>query len=108
LLAIQGDLLARLGDPDRAETMYRDAERMEREGWQQEQPQPGALARFLAERGRSIPEAAALAERAAGERQDVVTMDALAWSYFRAGRVTDAAGAMRRASDGGAAGCGSC
>ena len=97
-LAIQGDLLARLGDSDRAETMYRDAERMEREGWQQEQPQPGALARFLAERGRSIPEAVALAERAAGERQDVVTMDALAWSYFRAGRVADAAGAMRRAT----------
>ncbi len=40
----------------------------------------------------------ALAERAAGERQDVVTMDALAWSYFRAGRVSDAAGAMRRAT----------
>ena len=97
-LAIQGDLLARLGHLDRAEKMYRDAERVEREGWQQEQPQPGALARFLAERGRSIPEAIALAERAAGERQDVVTMDALAWSYFRAGRVADAASAMQRAT----------
>ncbi len=97
-LATQGDLLARLGHLDEAETIYREVERVEREGWKQEQPQPGALARFLAERGRDIPEAIALAERAAHERQDVVTMDALAWSYFRAGRVADAASAMQRAT----------
>ena len=86
-LAMQGDLLTRLGHLDDAEKLYREAEQVEREGWKQEQPQPGALARFLAERGRNIPEAIALAERAAAERQDVVTMDALAWSYFRGGRV---------------------
>jgi tetratricopeptide (TPR) repeat protein len=97
-LATQGDLLARLGHLDDAEAMYREAERVEREGWKQEQPQPGALARFLAERGRDIPEAIALAERAAHERQDVVTMDALAWSYFRAGRMADAASAIQRAT----------
>ena len=97
-LATQGDLLARLGHLDDAEAMYREAEHVEREGWKQEQPQPGALARFLAERGRNIPEAIALAERAARERQDVVTMDALAWSYFRAGRVADAATAIQRAT----------
>jgi tetratricopeptide (TPR) repeat protein len=97
-LATQGDLLARLGHVDDAEAMYREAERVEREGWKQEQPQPGALARFLAERGRDIPEAIALAERAARDRQDVVTMDALAWSYFRAGRVADAATAIQRAT----------
>ena len=97
-LAMQGDLLARLGHLDEAEDMYREAERAERDGWKQEQPQPGALARFLAERGRDIPEAIALAERAAHERQDVVTMDALAWSYFRAGRVADAASAIHRAT----------
>jgi tetratricopeptide (TPR) repeat protein len=97
-LATQGDLLARLGHLDEAEQIYREAERVEREGWKQEQPQPGALARFLAERGRDIPAAIALAERAAHERQDVVTMDALAWSYFRAGRVADAASAMQRAT----------
>jgi tetratricopeptide (TPR) repeat protein len=97
-LATQGDLLARLGHSEDAEKMYREAERVEREGWRQEHPQPGALARFLAERGRNIPEAIALAERAAHERQDVVTMDALAWSYFRAGRVADAASAIQRAT----------
>ena len=97
-LAIQGDLLAKMGHVDDAEKLYREAEQMEREGWEQEQPQPGALARFLAERGRNIPEAIALAERAANERQDVHTMDALAWSYFRGGRVADAASAIQRAT----------
>jgi Flp pilus assembly protein TadD len=97
-LATQGDLLARLGHVDDAEKLYREAEQVEREGWKQEQPQPGALARFLAERGRNIPEAIALAERAAAERQDVVTMDALAWSYFKGGRVADAARAIQRAT----------
>ena len=97
-LAMQGDLLTRLGHLDDAENVYREAEQVEREGWKQEQPQPGALARFLAERGRNIPEAIALAERAASERQDVVTMDALAWSYFRGGRVADAASAIQRAT----------
>ena len=97
-LAMQGDLLTRLGHLDDAEKLYREAEQVEREGWKQEQPQPGALARFLAERGRNIPEAIALAERAASERQDVVTMDALAWSYFRGGRVADAASAIQRAT----------
>ena len=96
-LAMQGDLLADLGVDD-AEKLYREAEQVEREGWKQEQPQPGALARFLAERGRNIPEAIALAERAASERQDVVTMDALAWSYFRGGRVADAATTIQRAT----------
>jgi tetratricopeptide (TPR) repeat protein len=97
-LAIRGDLLARIGRGEEAEKTYQEAERVERDGWKQEQPQPGALARFLAERGRNIPEAIALAERAAAERQDVVTMDALAWSYFRGGRVADAAAAMQRAT----------
>jgi tetratricopeptide (TPR) repeat protein len=97
-LATQGDLLAEMGHVDDAEKLYREAERLEREGWEQEQPQPGALARFLAERGRSIPEAIALAERAADERQDINTMDALAWSYFRGGRVADAASAIELAT----------
>ena len=97
-LATQGDLLVRLGHFEDAEKLYREAEQVEREGWKQEQPQPGALARFLAERGRNIPEAIALAERAAAERQDVVTMDALAWSYFKGGRVADAATAIQRAT----------
>ena len=96
--AWRGDLQAQLGDAAAAEASYRESERLEREGWASEQPQPGALARFFAERGRNIAEAVTLAERAAAERADIHTMDALAWSYFKAGRVADAERAIRRAT----------
>jgi tetratricopeptide (TPR) repeat protein len=95
LAAIVGDLHARLGDANRAEEMYVMAEQLERDGWASEEPQPQALARFLAERDRKIPEAVKLAEEAAAKRHDIFTMDALAWSYFKAGRLDDA----RRAAD---------
>jgi tetratricopeptide (TPR) repeat protein len=90
LAAVVGDLEARLGRGEVAESMYDEAERLEREGWANEEPQPQALARFLAERDRKIPEAVTLAESAAAKRRDVHTMDALAWSYYRAGRTKDA------------------
>ena len=96
--AIKGDILATLGNAAGAEAAYAESERLEREGWAQEQPQPGALARFLAERGRNLPEAVKLAETAAAERQDINTLDALAWSYYRVGRVNDAATAIARAT----------
>ena len=96
-LAMRGDLLAAVGDQAGAEAAYRDAERLEREGWEQEEPQPAALARFLAERGRGVSEAVMLAERAANGRADIYTMDALAWSYFRAGQLEDAERAIQRA-----------
>ena len=95
LAFVIGDLHARLGRPERAENMYVEGERLERAGWATEEPQPQALARFLAERGRKISEAVALAEEAAAKRRDLHTMDALAWSYYKAGRLQDA----RRASD---------
>jgi tetratricopeptide (TPR) repeat protein len=90
LAATVGDLLARTGDAAGAEAMYARAETLEREGWKSEQPQPGALARMLAERGRDVEEAVTLAEEAARGRSDIFTMDALAWSYFQTGRVSDA------------------
>jgi len=88
--AMLGDLHARLGHADRAEQFYVESERLERAGWASEEPQPQALARFLAERGRNIPEAVRLAEEASGRRHDVFTMDALAWSYYNAGRMHEA------------------
>ena len=86
-----GDLEARRGRGEAAEAMYVEGERLEREGWAQEEPQPQALARFLAERDRNIPEAIALAESAAAMRRDVMTMDALAWAYYKGGRLPEAA-----------------
>ena len=57
-----------------------------------------SLAGFLAERDRKLDEAVMLAERAAGRRQDVHTLDALAWAYFRVGRVQEAAAAADKAT----------
>jgi tetratricopeptide (TPR) repeat protein len=90
LAATIGDLLVRLGDRPGAEAMYAQAESLEREGWKMEEPQPAALARMLAERGRKIDEAVTLAERAARARHDIFTMDALAWAYFQSGRIEEA------------------
>lgn len=92
-----GDLLARTGDAAGAEAMYAQAETLEREGWKSEEPQPAALARMLAERGRNIPEAVMLAEEAARNRSDIFTMDALAWAYFQAGRLQEAEAASVQA-----------
>ena len=97
LAATVGDLLARTGDATGAEAMYAHAETLEREGWKSEEPQPAALARMLAERGRDVEEAVTLAEEGARTRSDIFTMDALAWAYFRAGRVSDAHAASVRA-----------
>ena len=102
-LALRGDLLSRLGRMAAAEEAYRASERLEREGWKQEHPQPAALARFLAERGRDLPQAVALAEAALRERRDIHTLDAAAWSYFRAGRIDDAASAIAEATKTGTA-----
>ena len=90
LAFVMGDLHRHLGDVRRAEEMYLEGERLEREGWATEEPQPQALARFLAERGRDIPSAVTLAEEAAAKRRDIHTLDALAWAYFRAGRLDEA------------------
>ena len=90
LAATVGDLLGRTGDAAGAEAMYVQAETLEREGWQSEEPQPAALARMLAERGRDVEEAVTLAEEAARSRSDIFTMDALAWAYYQAGRFPEA------------------
>ena len=95
IAAIVGDLSVELGDRTSADQYYAMAEQIERSGWTAGLRQPDRLARFLAERGRNIPEALTLAEEAATTRRDIMTLDTLAWSYFKAGRLTEA----RRVSD---------
>jgi tetratricopeptide (TPR) repeat protein len=97
-LAMRGDIARRVGDTGTATRAYADAERAEREGWKQEEPQPAALARFLAERRLNVNEAVTLAERAASVRRDIHTMDALAWAYFQAGHLDRAAEAIGAAT----------
>ena len=93
LAARTGDLLARLGRRDEAERQYALAEA----GWRVDAPEPRNLARFLADHDRKVPEAVAIAEKARVERHDIFTEDALAWAYFKAGRVADAREAIARA-----------
>ena len=93
LSARTGDLLDQLGRHDEAERQYALAEA----GWRVDAPEPKNLARFLADHNRKIPEAVAIAEKAAAERHDIFTEDSLAWAYFKAGRISAARGAIAQA-----------
>ena len=92
-LAIEGDALTGLGRIDEADRAYRLAEA----AWQSDVPEPARLARFLADHKRRLNDAVTIAESAAKDRQDIFTMDALAWSYFQAGRIADARTAIQAA-----------
>jgi tetratricopeptide (TPR) repeat protein len=94
------DLAAKLGDLYTAAGHDRDASRayaLAEAGWRFDAPHPAQLARFLADHEQQLGEALALAERTAAERHDIFTEDALAWCYFKSGRVHDAAAAIARA-----------
>lgn len=84
--AFAGDLLEKLGRHDEAERQFQLAEA----GWRVDGPEPSKLAQFLAEHGRRVDEAVRLAEQASADRHDIFTDDALAWAYFRQGRLTEA------------------
>jgi tetratricopeptide (TPR) repeat protein len=92
-----GDIHARRGEAAEARRMWAEAERLEREGWKREAPQPGALARMLAERDLKPDEAVRLAREASQSRDDIHTNDALAWALFRIGDLEGAWTASRRA-----------
>jgi len=92
-----GDLLEARGDAAGAEQYYRMAEQIERAAWGNGPAQPQALARFLADHDRKLPEALTLAEEAVVSRRDIFTMDTLAWNYFKAGRLAEADKAMVQA-----------
>jgi tetratricopeptide (TPR) repeat protein len=84
--AALGDVRTALGDEAGAARAYALAEA----GWRVDAPQPALLARFLAERNRKADEAFEIARRAAGDRRDIFTMDALAWAAYRTGRIVEA------------------
>lgn len=91
--ALAGDAYTQLGDRAGAERAYRLAEAM----WTSDTPEPAQLARFLATRGWRLDDAVRLAEEAYAVRQDIDTADALAWAYFKRGRLDEAEKAMARA-----------
>lgn len=92
-MAQAGDAHLALGHADQAERLYRLAEA----AWESDTPEPARLSRFLADRGRRPGDAVRIAEAAARERRDIFTMDALAWSFFKAGRLVEAREAMAAA-----------
>ena len=55
------------------------------------------LALFLADHDRKLNEAVKIAEAVAATRQDIFTEDALAWAYFKVGRLDEAVAASARA-----------
>jgi len=94
------DLAARLGDLYAAAGRDADASRayaLAEAGWRFDAPHPAQLARFLADHERKLDEAVALAERTQAERHDIFTEDALAWCYFKSGRIPEAELAITRA-----------
>lgn len=94
LAARIGDLYAERKDRLEAERYYQLAEDLAGPGLAQTE---ATLAMFLAEHDRKLPEAVKIAEMVAGARQDIFTEDALAWAYFKVGRIDEALAASNRA-----------
>src|SRR4029453_15157754 len=84
LAARIGDWHAESGNAVEAERYYQLAEDLAGPALAQTEP---ALALFLAERDRKLAEAVNIAESVAKSRHDIFTEDALAWAYYKAGRL---------------------
>jgi tetratricopeptide (TPR) repeat protein len=95
LAARIGDLHAAMGHADAAEHYFALAEDLAGPAPSQTE---ALLALFLAEHDRKLPEAVTLAEHIATMRHDIVTEHALAWAYFKVGRLNDAVKAIDRAT----------
>jgi len=95
LAARIGDLYAERGNAVESERYYQLAEDLAGPGMAQTEAH---LALFLAEHNRKLPEAVSIAERVAAVRHDIFTEDALAWAYYKAGRVDEALAASQRAT----------
>ncbi len=91
--ALAGDVYTQLGQLDAAERSYRLAEA----AWTSDTPEPAQLARFLATRGWRLDDAVRMAEEMFAVRKDIYTADALAWAYFKRGRLEEARVAMAHA-----------
>ena len=98
--AAMPEYAARIAEIEEAIGRPADAARhfaLAEQGWRSDMPEPAHLARLLArDRGRAA-EALAVAEQAAAGRQDIFTMDAVAWAAFRAGNMPRAVEASRLA-----------
>jgi tetratricopeptide (TPR) repeat protein len=89
-----GDVYASLGNAVEAERYYQLAEEIAGPGIAQTE---AALALFLADHDRKLGEAVATAQALATKRHDIFTEDALAWAYFKTGRIEEAYSASQDA-----------
>ena len=89
-----GDIYAERGDVTASEHYYRLAEDLAGPAVAQTEAN---LALFLAERDRKLAEAVAIAQAVSATRDDIFTQDALAWAYYKVGRIDDAFAASGRA-----------
>jgi tetratricopeptide (TPR) repeat protein len=94
LAARIGDLYAEAGKTSESEHYYQLAEDLAGPPIAQTEAN---LALFLADHNRKLEEALKIAETVASTRQDIFTEDALAWTYFKLGRLDQAAVASARA-----------
>jgi len=94
------EYLARMAEIEQALGRTADAARhfaLAEQGWRTDMPEPAHLARLLAGDAVRAGEALAIAEQAASMRQDIFTMDAVAWAALRAGKLARAVEASRLA-----------
>jgi tetratricopeptide (TPR) repeat protein len=94
LAARIGDLYAARGDAAESERYFQLAEDLAGPGAVQTEAN---LALYLADHDRKLSDAVAIAETVVATRHDIFTEDALAWAYYKAGRLTDAYAASQRA-----------
>ena len=94
LAARIGDLYAERANAAQSERYYQLAEDLAGPGVAQTEAN---LALFLADHNRKLSEAVKIAEAVAATRQDIFTEDALAWAYYKVGRLDEAFAASQRA-----------
>src|SRR5262245_56977503 len=94
LAALIGDLYAEAENREESERYYQLAEDLAGPPIAQTEAN---LALFLADHDRKLDEAVKIAEAVAATRQDIFTEDALAWAYFKVGRLDEAVAASARA-----------
>lgn len=94
LAARIGDLYQQEGDSPQAEHYFQLAQDLAGPAIAQTEAH---LALFLAEHDRALPDAVRIAETVRAARHDIFTDDALAWAYFKSGRIKEAKAASQRA-----------
>ena len=96
-LALLGDAYQALGQGQKAAAQWKLVEQIGALSRSQGVIYDRQRALFYADQGRNLDEAVTLARGELRQRHDIYTFDTLAWTLFKAGRLTEAAQNARRA-----------